>query len=57
MMKQDVADKNESKVINPELVSFMNDLVGISEKIKVDGELKVNVYEKKMNSANYHGSI
>lgn len=55
MMEQDVADKNESKVRNPEFVSFMNDLNVIGRKIKEDDELDASVDGMKKDIDTYFG--
>lgn len=55
MMGQDVADKNESKVRNPEFVSFMNGLIEIGKKVKEDDELDASVDGMKKDFDTYFG--
>lgn len=55
MMEQDVADKNESKVRNPEFVSFMNGLIEIGKKVKEDGEINASVDGMKKDIDTYFG--
>lgn len=55
MMEQDVADKNKSKVRNPEFVSFMNDLIEIGKKVKEDGEIDASVDGMKKDFDTYYG--
>ena len=55
MMEQDVADKNESKVKNPEFVNFMNDLIELDKKIKRDGVLDASVDGMKKDFDTYFG--
>lgn len=56
MMEQDIADKYDlSKVKNPELVSFMNDLSEIGMRMKENGELDASVDGMKKDFDTYYG--